>query len=437
LPDQPTVAFFPEPGAWGPTNNCVAIADVLRERGYRCVFVVESSFTGVLEERGFEEAIFRTGPPPEHEEQVGEGWAEWVRANAPEFQKPTIEQLTTVINPIWQELVAYAKYAQPRLTEIFAETRPDAIVTDNVCAYPAVQLAGVPWARSVSANPLELDEPELPPALSGYSVGDGSQWQAFREEEHRVNGMLQADLSQFCAEQGAGPLPAGKFQYDSPWLNYYLYPAEADYTRTRPLDPTWHRLDATIRSSDPVWNVGEQLPGEGRVIYLSLGSLGCMDLGLMQRLVDVLDRAEHRVIVSMGPLHEQLRLGERMTGGQFLPQVSILPQCDLLITHGGNNTFSESFAFGLPTVVLPLFWDQYDNAQRAQDTGFGVRLATYEFEDAELLGAVDRLLGDEALQTRLAPISARLARERGAVRGADLIEQLVRTSGPVTRAAAA
>ena len=35
-------------------------------------------------------------------------------------------------------------------------------------------------------------------------------------------------------------------------------------------------------------------------------------------------------------------------------------------------------------IVLPLFWDQHDNAQRVDETGFGVRLRTYDFEDAEL-----------------------------------------------------
>ena len=153
----------------------------------------------------------------------------------------------------------------------------------------------MPWARAVSANPLELDDPDLPPALSGYPVGDRSQWDAFRAEEHRVNHDLQAELSDFCAANGAGHLPRGKFQYDSPWLNVYLYPAEADYPRSRPLDPTWHRLDATIRKSDSPWDVGARLPGDGKVVYLSLGSLGCMDVGLMQRLIDVLDRTEHRV----------------------------------------------------------------------------------------------------------------------------------------------
>jgi UDP:flavonoid glycosyltransferase YjiC (YdhE family) len=53
-----TVVFFPE-GAFGPTNNCVGIADVLRRRGRRVVFVIEESFAGTLEAQGFEERLMR------------------------------------------------------------------------------------------------------------------------------------------------------------------------------------------------------------------------------------------------------------------------------------------------------------------------------------------------------------------------------------------
>ena len=69
-----------------------------------------------------------------------------------------------------------------------------------------------------------------------------------------------------------------------------------------------------------------------------------------------------------------------MWGAEFLPQPAILPLVDVVITHGGNNTTTECFHFGKPMVVLPLFWDQYDNAQRVHEIGFGVRLRTYDFE---------------------------------------------------------
>src|SRR5262245_48929372 len=56
-----TIVFFPE-GAYGPTNNCVGIGDVLRRRGHRVVFIVEESFAGALEAQGFEERLMRLGP---------------------------------------------------------------------------------------------------------------------------------------------------------------------------------------------------------------------------------------------------------------------------------------------------------------------------------------------------------------------------------------
>ena len=136
------------------------------------------------------------------------------------------------------------------------------------------------------------------------------------------------------------------------------------------------------------------------------------------------------MIVSKGPLADQITLHDNQTGEGFLPQPAILPQVDLVITHGGNNTVTESFHHGKPMIVLPLFWDQVDNAQRIDETGFGRRLATYDFRDAELTDAIDELLADAALKSRLAAISARLKANPGTLRAADLIERVARTGEP-------
>ena len=417
-----TIAFFPE-GAYGPTNNCVGIGDVLRRRGHRVVFIVEESFAGALEGQGFEERLMRLAPPPEEPEVPGQFWKDFIRETAPVFRKPTIEQLGDFIAPTFQALVDGAGYVDDRLREIIGELEPDVIVEDNVVAFPALPACGRPWVRIVSCNPTEVRDPDVPPPFSGYPVDDRSQWPAYWDEWARTHGEMHAAFSALCEQRGAPPLPAIEFMHESPWLNLTLYPGEADYPRARPLGDHWHNLQTSVRTTDAPWELPRQLAGrEGPLVYLSLGSLGSADVALMQKLVDSLADAPYRVIVSKGPQHELLRLPDTMAGEEFLPQTSILPQVDAVITHGGNNTVTECFHFGKPMVVLPLFWDQYDNAQRVQETGFGLRLDTYGHAPEELLAAVDAVLGDEAMRGRLAAASARLQAHKGTERAAERIE---------------
>jgi MGT family glycosyltransferase len=419
-----TVVFFPE-GAYGPTNNCVGIGQVLVERGHRVVFVLEESFAGSLEEHGFEERLMRLGPHPEVEEEPGQFWKDFIRDTAPVFRKSTIEQLSEFIEPTWRALCDGSRYVDDRLREIFDEVEPDVIVEDNVVCFPAIHHSGRRWVRIVSCNPLEVKDAEIPPVFSGYPAGDRTGWDEFRVEYARSIADLHGEFSAFCEERGAPPLREAEFIHESDSLNLYLYPAEVDYARGTPLAPTWHRLDTCVRRQQTVLGVpSEIMEGEGALVYLSLGSLGSADVDLMRRLVDVLSRAPHRFVVSKGPQASEFELADNMWGDEFLPQPALLPLADLVITHGGNNTTTECFHFGKPMIALPLFWDQYDNAQRVAETGFGIRLQTYEFEDGELLGAIDQLAGDEALRGRMAAVAARVQSTPGTVRAADLIERL-------------
>src|SRR5262245_24954730 len=78
-----TVLFMPE-SAYGPTNNCIGIGNVLRERGHRVVFAAERSWAGKLEALGFEEDLVDLAPPPEPdpdgvEPDAGRLWTEFIR----------------------------------------------------------------------------------------------------------------------------------------------------------------------------------------------------------------------------------------------------------------------------------------------------------------------------------------------------------------------
>jgi MGT family glycosyltransferase len=419
-----TVVFFPE-SAFGPTNNCVGIADVMRRRGWRVVFVAEESFAGTFVEKGFEERLMRLGPAPEQEEDPGQFWKDYIRETAPVFRKPTIEQLEGFIAPTFEALLDGARYVDERLVEIIDEVRPDVIVEDNVVSFPALPASGVPWVRIVSCNPSEVKDRDVPPAFSGYPTADRRGWDAFREEFRRVIRPLHGPFDDFCRERGAPPLPPYELIHDSPGLNLWLYPEAVDYRRAEPLAGIWRNLESCVRATDESWDLPAGLTSSGLagrpLVYLSLGSLGSGDVGLMRKLIGELGEAPYRVIVSMGPQHSELELAPNMAGAEFLPQVSILPAVDLIVTHGGNNTITEGLHFGKPMVVLPLFWDQYDNAQRIDETGFGRRLDTYAHEPGELVAAIDELLGDEALERRLGAVASHLQASPGTARAADLI----------------
>jgi MGT family glycosyltransferase len=421
--------FWPE-SAYGPTNQCIGLAAILRDRGHTIVFAAESSWAGKLAPLGFvEELVDLAEPEPatDGEADAGKFWTDFIAETAPEFRKPTVEQLESFIAPTYQALIDGAKYCEPRLREIIATHRPDVVVEDNVVLFPALVTSGAPFVRIVSCSPLEVPGPGVPPPFSGLPSDDPSAWQAYRAEFDRTHRDMWADFDAWVRAQGAEPLPELEFMPRANAANLYVYPAEADYLDARPLDESWTRMDSSVRETDEDYELPAAVadrPEGSALIYLSLGSLGGADVELMRRLVAVLGTTRHRFIVSKGPQADEITLPDNMVGAQMLPQTKVIPQVDLVISHGGNNTTTEALHFGKPLIVLPLFWDQYENAQRVDELGFGVRLDTYSFADAELTDAVDRLLADTDLRARLDEIGAAIRGRDGLRVGADVIEEV-------------
>lgn len=420
-----TILFMPE-SAYGPTNNSIGIGDVLRRRGHRVVFAAESSWKGKLEALGFEEDLVDLAPPAEdagEEQDAGQFWKDFIRETAPEYRKSTQEQLETVTKPIWDSLIDGVKYCEPQLKAIIERVKPDVIVEDNVITFPALLTSGAKFVRIVSCNPLEVRGENIAPVFSGLPADHRGEWDAFRAEYERTHREVWNAFNEWCVEQGTEPLPDLDFIHEGD-LNLYVYPEILDYTDNRPLNESWHRLDSSVRETDEAFELPFERKEGAKLVYFSLGSLGSSDVELMQRVIDVLGTTRHQFIVSKGPLHAEIKLADNMWGAEFLPQTKIIPLVDLVITHGGNNTTTEALHFGKPMILLPLFWDQYDNAQRVDELGYGVRLSTYTFTDDELKDALERLLGDTELRERLAAAGEEIRRRDGLRKAADLIEQL-------------
>ena len=56
---------------------------------------------------------------------------------------------------------------------------------------------------------------------------------------------------------------------------------------------------------------------------------------------------------------------------QFAPFQELFPYCTAVVHHGGIGTVAKALATGTPQLILPLAFDQRDNAMRVKRLGAG------------------------------------------------------------------
>jgi MGT family glycosyltransferase len=430
----PTVVFFPE-AAFGPALNCVGIAQACREIGIRPVFVADRSFAGVFAKYGFDERLVDMSPPMDAI-KASRFWNDFIAGHLPHFRLSPIEQLATYVVPVWEAVVDSALYVEDGLREALDEIRPDLVAVDNIILFPATTRAGCPWIRIISCSENEIPDADIPPHLSGCGENDRAGWEAFESEFRRLIRPCHVRFNDFLRRQRIAPYPIGQFFEPSPDLNLLLYPRPLAFRRRRPLDPErFQYLEGCVRQ-DEAWTPPRfARHDDAPLLYLSYGSLGTHDIDLLRRQIDLLGRLRWRVLVNVGDyLDRYPDLPGNVQVASFFPQPSVLPHCDAVVHHGGNNTFNEALYFGKPSLILPFCWDGLDNAMRIQETGYGLRLPRYTWTDAEFVAALDRLRTDAAMHDRLRAISRRMQAADGRRQAARLIAERLERAGGARRA---
>ena len=88
----------------------------------------------------------------------------------------------------------------------------------------------------------------------------------------------------------------------------------------------------------------------------------------------------------------------------YLPLKQILPGCRAMVHHGGIGTTSACMAAGIPQVIRPMAYDQFDNANRVQNLGVGRWLK----RDRVLVRELDLAIQNPAIATSAKEISDRI-----------------------------
>jgi len=86
---------------------------------------------------------------------------------------------------------------------------------------------------------------------------------------------------------------------------------------------------------------------------------------------------------------------------EYVPQRGLLPHMDVVIHHGGNNSFTESLYFGKPMVIMPFSSDQFDIASDAEELGIARVLDPNSFGDGSLKEALRHTLSRKSARALL------------------------------------
>ena len=423
-----TIAFFPE-GAFGPALNSVGIAQACREQGHRAVFICDSGFRGVFSEYGFEEFEVNLSKPMPPE-QAANYWSDFIQQHIPNFHKSAYDQIDNYVKDCWEAIVDTAKWAQKGLPDVLNEIKPDLICVDNVILFPAIKQSGVPWVRIVSCSENEVAEDNIAPYLSGCREDDAVGQERFRRRYQEVLKPIHDEFNKFLIQCGEAPYPLANFVEESPYMNLLLYPESAKFNRSKPLDPNrFQYLEGCVREDSPFEVPAFEVNSESPLIYVSFGTLGSSDIQLMQRLIDVLGKLPYRVLLNVGDYIEQYKnVPKNIYIAAWYPQPSVIPHVDMVIHHGGNNSFTECLYFGKPALIMPYVWDGHDNATRVEETNHGLSLHRYNWTDEQMESSLQRLLDDLTIRDTLKKSSEHMQRQDGPAKAARILTQILEQS---------
>jgi UDP:flavonoid glycosyltransferase YjiC (YdhE family) len=111
----------------------------------------------------------------------------------------------------------------------------------------------------------------------------------------------------------------------------------------------------------------------------------------------------------------------------FAPFRQLLPLCGAVVHHGGIGTTAAALEAGCPQLVLPLAWDQPDNAARVTNLGAGQTLGSRRRSTGNMSRALARLMAPD-YGTTCRTIARRAWAEDGLEVAAGWVEELAATA---------
>ncbi|CCW05415.1 TPA: glycosyl transferase [Bacillus cereus] len=191
------------------------------------------------------------------------------------------------------------------------------------------------------------------------------------------------------------------------------------------LDDSYIFVGPSITSRKDVQEVVFKQKEEEKLIYISMGTVFNQQMDFYYICFETFKNFPATIILSVGKhidINQLKNIPPNFKVYNYVPQLEVLKQANLFITHGGMNSSSESLYFGVPMIVIPVMGDQLIVAQRIEDLKAGIQLNLKKLTPVILHHAVIEILSNNVYLENSHKIKCTLKDAGGYRKAADTIE---------------
>jgi UDP:flavonoid glycosyltransferase YjiC (YdhE family) len=161
--------------------------------------------------------------------------------------------------------------------------------------------------------------------------------------------------------------------------------------------------------------------GDAPIVF-ALGTSAVWIAGdFWERAIAAVRALGRRAIYLTGPSHLP-QLPDTMRAFAYLPYSLVFPRAAVIVHQAGIGTLAQAMRAGRPQLIVPVSFDQPDNARRAAALGVGRVLPFERASAARLTAELGAVLDDQPRYTQAATgVAQGLAEAHGDVRAADAL----------------
>ncbi|MFE7083312.1 nucleotide disphospho-sugar-binding domain-containing protein, partial [Priestia megaterium] len=167
----------------------------------------------------------------------------------------------------------------------------------------------------------------------------------------------------------------------------------------------------------------EDIPND-KLILISMGTLFNQQPELYTTCFEAFRESKATVILSVGKHTDIDKFNDIPSNfivRNYVPQLGILQQADIFITHGGMNSSSEGLYFGVPLLVIPVMGDQTIVAKRVEELGVGLQLNRQKLDAVTLQNTTEKVLSNPSFKERSLEIGESLREAGGYKKAVEVI----------------